>query len=392
MSQKMRCVLFCLVIIAALLIVSCSPTESDNSPAEVFPTNEVGASPTPESKTTPSTKIKQDEDLGFDLLPDKDSVGWTQTSGPLGGVVIRMIPHAGTIWASLYSGGIYELQPDNSWKQIAVGHGIPEVRAFDIVTDPSNVNIAYVPEMIACVAKTTNKGVSWQGLCNHVIRDIEAPNFNSHTLALDPENPKILYLPGHTLDQTSMLLVSKDGGEHWEKHFIFDKHYDFNHLFFFDSKMYLATREDGVFVSSDKGKSWTPFNNGLKDLKTARFVNFKNTLYLLGAQLQFNARMGGELYKLTPNELSWEKVPKLEQVTGIGTDDTTLYVGTWNPDPKLWVSSDGKTFAERASQGLPPGWIGEIVTYGDKIFVGPNGNGIYISEDNGIHLKSSIKV
>lgn len=351
---------------------------------EGSPTNDVEISPAPESKSTQTEKIKLEENIAFNLPPDTDSSGWTQTSGPIGGVVIRMIPHAGTIWASLYSGGIYELQPDNSWKQIAVGYGIPEVRAFDIVTDPSNVNIAYVPEMIACVAKTTNKGVSWQGLCDQVIRDIEpSDNFNSHTLALDPENPKIVYLPGHTLDQTSMLIVSKDGGEHWEKQYTFDKHYDFNHLFFFNSKMYIATREDGVFVSSDKGKSWTPFNNGLKDLTTARFVNFKNSLYLLGAQLQFNARMGGSLYKLAPNGLSWEKVPGLEQVTGIGTDGMTLYVGTWNPDPKLWVSSDGKIFAERASSGLPPGWIGEIVTYGDKIFVGPNGNGIYISKDDG---------
>ncbi len=358
--------------------------EQNSSLTEVSPTNEATTSPTQESKTTPTEKMKLEENGAFNLPPDTDSSGWTQTSGPLGGVVIRMIPHAGTIWASLYSGGIYELQTDNSWKQIAVGHGIPEVRAFDIVTDPSNVNIAYVPEMIACVAKTTNKGVSWQGLCDQVIKDIEpSDNFNSHTLALDPENPKILYLPGHTLDQTSMLLVSKDAGERWEKRFVFDKHYDFNHLFFFDSKMYLATRDDGVFVSSDQGKSWTPFNQGLQDLKTARFVNFKNSLYLLGAQLQFNARMGGELYTLAPNGAFWEKISGLEQVTGIGTDDSQLFVATWNPDPKLWVSGDGKTFAEQASQGLPPGWIGEIVTAGDKIFVGPNGNGIYISKDKG---------
>ena len=326
--------------------------------------------------------VEQKDDLAFDLPADEDSSGWIQTSGPFGGVVIRMIPHQGTVWASLYSGGIYELQADDSWKQIAVGSGIPEVRAFDIVTDPSNANIVYVPEMIACVAKTTNKGVSWQGLCDQIIRDIEVSNFNSHTLALDPENSKIVYLPGHPHDQ-SMLLVSKDEGESWEKHFTFEKYYDFNHLFFFNSKMYLSTRDDGVFVSSDKGKSWTPFNNGLEDLSTARFLNFKNNLYLLGAQLQYNARMGGELYKLSSNELSWEKVPGLEQVTGLGSDDTTLYVATWNPDPKILISTDGINFQEKNSIGLPPGWVGEIVSYQNNILVGPNGNGIYISKDNG---------
>ncbi len=333
-------------------------------------------------------KIKATTDTAaFDLPADHDKAGWTQTAGPVGGVVIRMIPHNGTVWASLYSGGIYELQQGGSWKQIAVGYGIPEVRAFDIVADPSDVNIVYVPEMIACVAKTSNKGLSWQGLCDSVTRDVDSPNFNSHTLALDPANPKIVYVPGHTHDQTSLLLVSADGGEHWEKRFTFDKHYDFNHLFFFQSKMYLATRDDGVFVSADKGKSWTAFNNGLQDLTTARFVNFKNTLYLLGAQLQFNSRLGGNLYRLARDGSAWEKVPGLEQVTGIGTTSTTLFVGTWNPDPKLWVSSDGKKFTGRTSRGLPPGWIGEIVSLNSKIYVGAAGSGVYISADSGATFK-----
>ncbi|MBI2581197.1 hypothetical protein HYV85_05340 [Candidatus Woesearchaeota archaeon] len=332
-------------------------------------------------------EVAFEDDPAFNLPPDQDSSGWTQTSGPLGGVVIRMVPHDGTVWASLYSGGIYELQPDNSWKQIAVGHGIPEVRAFDIVADPSNVNIAYVPEMIACVAKTTNKGVSWQGLCDKVVRDIGSPNFNSHTLALDPDNPKIVYVPGHTHDQTSMLIISTDGGEHWEKRFTFDKHYDFNHIYFYNSKMYLATRDDGVLVSSDKGKSWVPFNAGLEDLKTARFVNFKNTLYLLGAELQFNVRMGGNLYRLANDGLSWEKVPEVQElfheVTGIGTDGTTLFIGTWDPNPTLWASPDGVSFQRAESKGLPRDWIGEIVPLDGKIYVGTGGDGVYVSLDNG---------
>ncbi|MBI2208082.1 hypothetical protein HYU50_01150, partial [Candidatus Woesearchaeota archaeon] len=327
--------------------------------------------------------VEDKDDSGFNLPPDEDVLGWTQTSGPLGGIVIRMILHQGTVWASLYSGGIYELQSDYSWKQIAVGYGIPEVRAFDIVTDPSNANIAYVPEMIACVAKTINNGASWRGMCDAMIRDIGLDNFNSHTLALDPLDSKTIYVPGHTADQTSMLLVSHDQGEHWEKQYTFDKHYDFNHLYFWGSTMYLATRDDGVFISKDKGNSWTFSNQGLDNLKTARFLNFKDKLYLLGAELQFNARFSGKLYQRTPDDSGWEMIRGLDEVTGIGADENYIYAATWNPDPKLWVSSDGKKFTELASQGLPPGWIGEIVTYEDKIFVGPNGNGIYISKDNG---------
>ena len=334
---------------------------------------------------------EEDSAFDFDIPASQDGPGWKQTSGPIGGTVIRMIPHAGTIWASLYSGGIYELQSDNSWKQIAIGRGIPENRAFDIVADPSNANIVYVPEMIAGIARTNNKGSSWQSLSDNVTRDIKADIFHSHTLALDPENSKILYVPGFTNDENSVLIVSTDGGEHWEKRFVFDKYYDFNHIYFYNSKMYLGTRDEGVFVSSDKGESWEPFNNGLENLKTVRFVNFKNNLYLLGAELQFNSRMGGELYKLALNELSWEKVPELEQVTGIGVDENYLYAATWNPDPKLWISTDGNLFRETTSESLPPAWIGEIVSLDSKIYVGVGGNGIYVSSDNGSNFEESNK-
>src|SRR3990167_5960069 len=93
--------------------------------------------------------------------------------------------------------------------------------------------------------------------------------------------------------------------------------------------------------------------------------------------------MGGKLYKLAQNGLSWEIVPTLEQVTGIGTDDNTLFVAAWNPDPKIWISTDGDSFQETVSENLPPAWIGEIVSLDSKIYVGVGGNGIYVSSDNG---------
>ncbi|MBI2459661.1 MAG: hypothetical protein HYV53_03870 [Parcubacteria group bacterium] len=318
-----------------------------------------------------------------DIPADPDQFGWAQSSGPLGGTVIRMIPHQGKIWASLYSGGAYELQKDNSWQQIGIGRGISENRGFDIVADPVNKNIAYVPEMIGCISKTENNGARWQGLCGKMLGDIQADNFSAHTLALDPADSKIIYVPGQAHDGTSMLVVSVDGGDNWERRFVFDRHYDFNHLVFFGSKMYLGTVENGVFVSADKGKSWTSFNTGLKDMKTARFVNFKNTLYFLGAQLQFNTRLGGSLYRLAADGSAWKRVPGLEQVTGLATDGSKLYVGTWSPDPKLLVSTDGRSFKEMASRGLPPDWIGEIASLNAKIYVGVGGNGVYVSTDGG---------
>ncbi len=378
--MKKCLILFCTLVFLVVIYGCATKTpENFNSPSKIVQTGDkqVGEQ---NAKTTGSVS---DVDPEFNLPANPDISGWVQTSGPLGGTVIRMLPHQGTVWASLYSGGIYELQKDDSWKQIAVGHGIPEVRAFDIVTDPNDLNIAYVPETIKCVAKTINNGVSWNPLCDKMLKAIDSPNFSPLTLALDTANPKILYVPGNTHDDTSVLLVSKDGGETWEKRYTFESHHDFNHLIFFNSKMYLSTREDGVFVSSDQGKSWMPFNNGLKELTTARFIIFKDDLYLVGARLQHNVREGGELYRLAPDGSLWEQVPGLNQVTGLGSDGNTLFVGTWDPNPKLWISTDGQSFKDQASRGLPPDSIGEIVSLNSKIYIGAGSNGVYVSSDNG---------
>ncbi|OGL90070.1 hypothetical protein A3I45_02890 [Candidatus Uhrbacteria bacterium RIFCSPLOWO2_02_FULL_53_10] len=325
------------------------------------------------------------DDPSFDIPADPNQFGWAQSSGPLGGTVIRMIPHQDTVWASLYSGGVYELQKNNSWKQIGIGNGISENRGFDIVVDPTHPNIAYVPEMIGCVSKTKNNGAHWIGLCDNMLGDISADNFSAHTLTIDPNDSKIIYVPGDTHDGTSMLVVSIDGGNNWERRFVFDQHYDFNHLYFFNSRMYLGTIENGVLESADKGKSWTALNAGLDNLTTTRFLNFKNNLYLLGSRLQFNSREGGKVYKLSKDGSSWLKVDGLRNVTGIGTDNETLFVGTG--DSLLLSSKDGFTFDKKNSQGLPQSWIGEIVSLSSKIYVGVHGNGIYVSADNGKTFK-----
>ena len=375
---KHNLMLFCTLMFLLVIIGCASRVAEEKTPAPSASPQEIPPAP---------DEVRSTDESGFNLSSDRDKLGWAQTSGPLGGVVIRMVSHQGTVWASLYSGGIYELQTDNSWKQIAVGHGIPEVRAFDIVPDPHDQNIAYVPETIKCIAKTINNGVSWNPLCDKMLKVIDSPNFSPLTIALDPANSNILYVPGNIYDDTSVFLISKDGGESWEKRYTFESHHVFNHLIFFNSKMYLSTREDGVLVSSDLGKSWMPLNNGLKELTTARFVVFKDNLYLQGALLQHNVRMGGNLYHLAVDGSSWEKVSGLEQVTGLGSDGNRLFVGIFNPylnsNPKLWISTDGQSFQEQVSRGLPPDWLGEIVNLNSKIYVGAGGNGVYVSSDNG---------
>lgn len=315
------------------------------------------------------------------LWPTFAAAGWQQDAGPLGGTVTRMVMVNGRIWAALYSGGIYELN-ETVWKQIGIFRGLPENRAFDIVQDPVNAQNVYVAQMIACAAKTADGGGSWAGLCDAMLLAADAPNFSSHTLALNPDDPSTVYVVGHTHDQTSVLLVSHDGGATWEKIFTFTQHMDFTHLLFFNGVMYLSTEADGVFASNDKGQTWAPHTSGLAAGPNGRFLVFKNRLYLEGGMyLKFNTRTGGSLYRLNAAASGWEKVAGPKRVTGTGTDGATLWAG--GQDNLLWRSADGVTFTKVAAKGLPPAWVGEMVVQGATLYLGTGGFGVYRSTDRG---------
>ncbi len=310
------------------------------------------------------------------------SSGWQQTAGPLGGTVTKMLTVNGKVWAALYSGGIYELR-GKAWTQIGINHGLPENRSADIVPDPVNAQNVYAAQTIACAAKSADGGANWSGLCDGILTAADSPNFTSHTLALDPADPRTVYLPGSRYDDTSMLLVSSDGGATWENRYTFPEHHDFSHLVFFNNIMYLATRHDGVYISTDKGATWSTLNTGLSDLRTIRLLQFHGHLYLAGGLFQFNVRSGGRLYRLSDGGTSWSVVAGPKYVTGGFANAAGIWIG--GEGAALWRSTDGQAFSKLAAQGLPTaaGFAGEIVADGNTVYVGLAGSGIFRSLDGG---------
>ena len=54
-----------------------------------------------------------------------------------------------------------------------------------------------------------------------------------------------------------------------------------NDLVIFGSKVFAVTQNDGVFVSADSGKVWTPFNTGLSNANYVNVYASKNFLYVI---------------------------------------------------------------------------------------------------------------
>lgn len=298
-------------------------------------------------------------------------------AGPLGGTVTKLIEVDGKVWASLYSGGVYELAGD-TWQQIAIFNGFPETRAQDLVVDPSDPNKVYAPQHIACATRTLDGGATWDPLCDVMLPVSDSPNFTTKTLALDPQDPSIIYAPGWAHDGTSMLLVSEDAGDSWERRYTWDEHIEPNQLVFFEGRMYLGTRDNGVQMSDDGGATWRDLSDGLEEPHTIRFAEFDGDLYLVGGQFVFNTRTGGCLYRLDGE--TWVTAHPLCNFTSIHDAGTTLWLGTG--EGAVMKMPAGGSPTEVTSEGIPSS-VFEILVQGSTIYVAVHSEGIFRSVDGG---------
>lgn len=312
------------------------------------------------------------------------STTWKQTAGPLGGTVTKLYTVDNEIFAALYSGGIYQ-RVENSWQQIGIGHGLPENRSFDLVVDPTNPAVMYSTMMIACGAKSVDAGQNWTGFCDTMLSQLGVDNISSDTIVLDLDDPNIVYMAARTHAGARIFIRSPDAGNTWEVVSTFENsELFFNHLVFFNNKMYLVTRNNGVYTSTDKGVTWTEFNTGLNETQGIRFAvdTTNNSLYLATGLFQYNVRSGGALYRLSSDETSWLAIAGPTQVTGVGVEQGRVWAGTETGE--VWRQNDSGTMQQLNMNQLAPGAVSEFAFTTDGIFIGVGGYGIYHSSNNGV--------
>lgn len=322
---------------------------------------------------------------GFRAATPGTHIDWQQTSGPIGGVVNRMKTINGEVWASLYSGGIYKFA-NNRWQQIGIDYGLPENRAPDFTADPDNPKTVYAAQLIACLAKTTDGGNSWKGLCDGFLPQIKVDNYSSQSIAFDPKDRKKMYVAGKDYQEQASIVISPDQGKTWAMVHQFEEPLAFNHLVFFHDRMYLTTQDNGVYRSDDRGKSWFALSTGLDQMQTGQFVtdgDGKN-LYLFTGRLQYNVREGGTAYVLDEMAKKWKPLGGPDGVTSMTWSNGALWAGNvpgeiWKRDAKGW------TFMNKGAE--LPAAVSEIAfTTNDTLFAGAMGFGIYRSQDGGKHF------
>jgi len=236
-------------------------------------------------------------------------------------------------WISTNSG--------QTWQQLNIPHG---VGIADLAVDPSNPDIVYslsnTMEYGNGIYKSEDRGWTW----NCIQNDIADSTGWGTDIEVDPVDTDILYISRLCDIDISSKCLSKstDGGQSWlditpsSLSIPYIKSVavsPFNH-----NDVFICTKEDGVFKSSDGGETWNAKNNGLRIHLTDNLeIDTANSNMFLGTYKD-------GIYKSTDEGESWQKISqniKASRCTDLAVSphqSSAAFVTAWNG---LYRTSDG---------------------------------------------------
>lgn len=259
---------------------------------------------------------------------------------------------------------------------------------------------------------TTDDGVSWTTLSEQTFfaalntegqKFYDASknrnsNLHLHGLAVDPKNPKIIYV-GSVHDESPFnakpltgahIFKSIDGGVSWEET---DSGFELGaetaiHDIEIDptttTTVYVATTRDeslvgnGIWKSSDAGRTWGRANTGLPNDVSAEVVVAHAT--------ESNLLLAGTtqgLYRSTDGAATWKKI-RGEEIWDIERDPTDPAVVYLGGTAGVWQSQDFGASWKNISADLPGGRVRAlgVNSTGQILYAGVEGKGLYVAIDS----------
>ena len=342
-------------------------------------------------------------------------------AGAATGGVFKTV-NAGTTWEP-----IFDDMPTLSIGDIAVAESDPNI----VWVGTGEANIFRASEPGIGVYKSTDAGKTWKHM------GLEG-TYTIARVVIHPTNPNIVYVAatGHewTYNPDRGVYKTTDGGTTWQKVLYVNEKVGANDLVMDPQQpdtLYAATwnrirkrwsdpvpgGEDGLFKTTDGGKTWTPINSGLPDTNFTGRIGIDlcrtqpSIIYAYvdnhtpGAESRAGDRdsygrpsqrgiVGAEVYRSDDAGASWRKVspPGMERFGGTygwvfaqirvdpNTPETIYIMGLG-----LSKSTDGgKTYVNLYSEGLHGDHHGLWIDPGDSShLINTNDGGVNISYDGG---------
>jgi len=354
----------------------------------------------------------------------------------------RLVMYVGTA-----TGGVWKSENAGvSWTPVA--DEFPGLSTGDLAVSESNPNIVWIGtgeanHFRASIAgtgvyKSTDAGKTWQHMGLAATQTIGR-------VLIHPTNPDIVYVAatGHewTDNPDRGVFKTTDGGKTWEKVFYINEKVGAIDLVMDPTKPDILVAsmvnrirqrwsdpvpggEDGLFKTTDGGKTWKELTNGLPDTKTTGRIGLDicrtkpNVIYAFvdnhtpttmpkpgerdsyGRLRTYSDIVGAEVYRTDDQGESWRKVSPADRMFERFGGTYGWVFGQIRVDPKnadvvylmglgLYRSSDsGKTW-ERLGQGVHGDHHGLWIDPTDSNYlINVNDGGAYVSYDYGKNWRS----
>lgn len=285
--------------------------------------------------------------------------------------------HTGTVYAGT-SGGVFKsINSGTSWS--VASSGIVEATIAALAIDPATSQILYAGTSGGGISKSTDGGKSW-GIANTGLT-----NFWVTALAVDPSTPTTLFAGTH-----NGVFKSTDGGAGWAAlgPESLGLTLDVTSLAIDPASLttiYASGRREfvsitrGVYVSTNGGASWSPFNDGLTNTQ----VNAVAVDPLTSSTLY--AGTDGGVFKHT-GASSWvsssQGIPGSAKVYALVIDPltpNTLFAGT---SSGIYRSTDGSAIWSAVLTGASINTLAVDPATPTTIYAG-RADGVYRSVDGG---------
>ena len=187
--------------------------------------------------------------------------------GPSGGAVRALVqdPATGALYAGTYAGGILKSgDAGASWTAVA-----PELRGQTVnalALDRSAPRTVFAGTYSSGVWRSSDGGATWKRVLfgGKDLPDRHAP---VNALAIDPTNAKVVYAATDT-GFNAGVWRSADGGATWTQSTTgLPNNFRLNALALdpkTTSTLYVGTNGDGVYKSTDAGRTWAPTGEALR--------------------------------------------------------------------------------------------------------------------------------
>jgi ligand-binding sensor domain-containing protein len=168
-----------------------------------------------------------------------------------------------------------------------------------------------------------------------------------------------------------------------------------------DTDLFAGTWAGGVFLSTNKGSSWTTVNNGLTDNNVVSLIVSDTNLFAGTTSGVFLSTDNGSSWSSVNNGLTFMMGPPDQADTASvishlavstnGANGTNLFAATWGGG--VFLSTDNGSNWSAINNGLPDNQITLSITSltvsGANLFIGTSDGGMYVSTNNGASWTSA---